>query len=79
MQEVIGSIPIFSTCPLGLKIFDILVQAKQNEEAQGSGLVFRESENEGKESKGAWWMPRLTEAMKDVISCDKPRLGANDP
>ena len=24
-------------------------------------------------------MPRLTEAMKDVISCDKPRLGANDP
>ena len=63
----------------GLKIFDILVQAKQNEEAQGCGLVFRESENEGKESKGAWWMPRLTEAMKDVISCDKPRLGANDP
>ena len=27
--------------------------------------------------KGAWWMPRLTEAMKDVISCDKPRVGAN--
>ena len=28
--------------------------------------------------KGAWRMPWLTEAMKDVISCDKPRLGAND-
>ena len=28
--------------------------------------------------KGAWRMPRLTEAMKDVISCDKPGLGAND-
>ena len=28
--------------------------------------------------KGVWRMPRLTEAMKDVISCDKPRLGAND-
>ena len=28
--------------------------------------------------KGVWWMPRLTEAMKDVISCDKPRVGAND-
>ena len=27
--------------------------------------------------KGAWWMPRLTEAMKDAISCDKPGLGAN--
>ena len=29
--------------------------------------------------KGAWRMPWLTEAMKDVISCDKPRLGANIP
>ena len=31
-----------------------------------------------KVEKGAWRMPWLTEAMKDVISCDKPRLGAND-
>ncbi len=23
--------------------------------------------------KGTWWMPRLLQAMKDVISCDKPR------
>ena len=23
--------------------------------------------------KGVWRMPRLTEAKKDVISCDKPR------
>ena len=29
--------------------------------------------------KGAWRMPWLTEATKDVISCDKLRLGANDP
>ena len=21
--------------------------------------------------KGEWWMPRLIQAMKDVISCDK--------
>ena len=28
--------------------------------------------------KGVWRMPRLMEAMKDVISCDKPRVGAND-
>ena len=27
--------------------------------------------------KGAWRMPWLTEAMKDVISCDKRGLGAN--
>ena len=26
-----------------------------------------------KEKKGAWRMPWLMEAMKDVISCDKPR------
>ena len=30
-----------------------------------------------KVGKGAWRMPWLTEAMKDVISCDKPRVGAN--
>ena len=28
--------------------------------------------------KGAWRMPWLTEAMKDVISCDKPGVGANN-
>ena len=28
--------------------------------------------------KGGWRMPRLTEAMKDVTSCDKPRVGADD-
>ena len=27
--------------------------------------------------KGAWGMPRLSEAMKDVISCDKLRGVAN--
>ena len=30
-----------------------------------------------KVSKGARRMPWLSEAMKDVISCDKHRLGAN--
>jgi len=32
--------------------------------------------NESKLKKGAWWMPRLKEAMKDVGSCDNLRLGA---
>ena len=27
--------------------------------------------------KGAWWMPWHEQAMKDVISCDKPRGAAN--
>ena len=31
-----------------------------------------------KVGKGAWRMPWLMEAMKDVISCDKPRVGANN-
>ncbi len=28
--------------------------------------------------KGAWRMPRLSEAKKDVISCEKRRGGANN-
>ena len=28
--------------------------------------------------KGVRWMPRLLQAKKDVISCEKPRVGAND-
>ena len=31
-----------------------------------------------KEAKSEWWMPWLWEAKKDVVSCDKPRVGAND-
>ena len=27
--------------------------------------------------KGKWWMPWLSEAMKDVTSCEKLRGGAN--
>ena len=28
-------------------------------------------------SKGIWWMPWRSEAMKDVAGCDKLRLGVN--
>ena len=31
-----------------------------------------------KERKSERWMPWLWEAMKDVVSCDKLRVGAND-
>ena len=31
-----------------------------------------------KAEEGAWRMPWLTEAMKDVISCDKLGVGANN-
>ncbi len=30
-----------------------------------------------KREKGVWWMPRQSEAMKDVITCDK-RWGAGN-
>ncbi len=31
-----------------------------------------------KKDKGVWRMPRLSEAKKDVISCEKLGVGAND-
>ena len=33
-------------------------------------------ELEGQATKGVWWMPWRWKAMKDVVSCDKPRLAA---
>ena len=28
--------------------------------------------------KGIWWMPWHMKTMKDVVSCDKPRVSANN-
>ena len=45
------------------------------------GIVCRKINNstiDKKVIKGAWRMPRLSEAMKDVISCDKLRVSANN-
>ena len=49
------------------------------------GIVFRMRDtalslitSKKKVSKGAWRMPWLSEAMKDVISCDKLRVSANN-
>ena len=33
--------------------------------------------NDGQATKGAWWMPWCQKAMKDVVSCDKPRGAAS--
>ena len=49
---------------LGLMFFDILKENKVEKIQQLVLLI-----NELKVNKGAWWMPRLSEAMKDVISC----------
>ncbi len=31
-----------------------------------------------KKTKGVWWMPRLSETTKDVVSCEKLRGVANE-
>ena len=73
------------------EIFDILQQDKlyrAKQESAESMVVpfcfpsFLGGEDIGagekaKVSKGAWRMPWLTEATKDVISCEKWRVGAN--
>ncbi len=41
------------------------------------GCNSREAGNGSQASKGAGWMPWLREAMKDVVSCDKLRVGAS--
>ena len=43
----------------------------------GCGSVQDQRRNDRKYRKGTWWMPGLSEATKDVTSCDKPRRGAN--
>ena len=69
-HEVIGSTPIFSTnLPIksGAKFFDILKR-----------YLFIKLCKTKKVMKSVWWMPWLSEVMKDVISCDKPWGGANN-
>ena len=65
---------------------DILIQTSKEESVEYSTVsvsinlvirfcTFYISE---KVVKSAWWMPWLSEAKKDVISCDKLRVGANN-
>jgi hypothetical protein len=41
--------------------------------------LLRVSKFYGQATKGTRWMPRRVKAMKDVVSCDKPGRGANNP
>ena len=60
-------------------IIDILIQAeKLRVEQKSKSLMYIDPSlllrrNDRKYRKGTWWMPGLSEAKKDVISCDKPR------
>ena len=62
-----------NSCPKD-KVFLVNILAV----GQGNHLVTSVWLTLAKVVKGAWRMPWLTEAMKDVISCDKPGVGAND-
>jgi hypothetical protein len=42
------------------------------------GLIKLKPGKNRKRNKGAWGMPWLLEATKDVVSCEKVRGGAND-
>ena len=72
--------------PKGRKEFiDILERNKLDEATRSrKGPRLREKKKEirvrefEKVTKSAWGMPWLSEAMKDVISCDKLRGGANN-
>ena len=68
---------------LGITIYDILYTrnvklSKQELEVYIIPHLLLSATIIKKVIKGAWRMPWLSEAMKDVISCDKPRVGAND-
>ena len=52
-----------------LKFFDVLFKLN---------FIKLRFEHFLKAIKSVWWMPWLSEAMKDVVSCDKLRGGANN-
>ena len=72
-QGVKGSTPLFSTSieeiqSLFIDIFEDEIDMM---------VINRRLSYYKKVSKGVWGMPRLLEAKKDVVSCDKPRGLAN--
>ena len=53
-----------------LKVYETTTVVSSASLRAVDAIRFRTSEKVG---KGEWWMPRLLQAMKDVISCEKPR------
>ncbi len=46
-------------------------------EASGRRRRVRRTRAGRQAKKGAWRMPRLSQARKDAVSCENPGLGAN--
>ena len=84
-QGVKGSSPLFSTVFFwGSKkrrqereIIDILDKKKRIQSKQESYYRDMITKEKKEAKKGRRWMPRLSEAKKDVISCEKLRGLAN--
>ena len=53
--------------------------AKKEEMLEKKPIRRKADRKRWKQNKGAWGMPWLPEATKDVVSCEKRRGGANDP
>ena len=55
-------------------------QFKQNPRllAQAEGMYYKDVDGRPVLDATARWMPWQSEAMKGVITCDKPRLGSNN-
>ena len=78
IQEVAGSIPVSSTHILLL--FENLEIGKIESPVRWFNVAKSSSRKKhfGKATKGVRGMPRHMETMKDAISCDKLRVGANN-
>ena len=50
----------------------ILDNTAESMSGAARGVIVRRGTKK-KVDKGEWWMPWLIQAMKDVISCEKPR------
>ena len=61
------------------QITEYLSEQKKQKQQRSSQEIKKEAVSVIKKvSKGRRWMPWLSEAMKDVISCDKLGVGANN-
>ena len=87
--EVTGSIPVISTRVVFYRSFSncsltIEYELGIHKFAKLKYGFFAEHNSDllktcfGQANKGIRWMPWYREAMKDVVSCDKPRGGANN-
>ena len=59
------------------KFIDIIVKKNQNR-IEREEKFDRRFDKEKEANKGVWGMPRLSETTKDVVSCEKLRVGANN-